>query len=210
MAWLLAPRLDLHETAPFESLVAWLRLAGSAGYEAVAMGDLEAGGSTLDPFAVIGALAGETDLPVLAASCEIGTGRSASVMARELTTVDHLTEGRTGLVLLGRDAVHLSEAEAVIAALLDGGPATVRGTFEHVQDAPNRPAPLSPGGPPLLKIDQSQRPPRAFGRTLGDSAPVPWTIVFEEVGRDVPTAPADATTIVVSPAVPDGAATSLR
>lgn len=196
--WLVAPKLILADRDPVESLVGWLQRATTAGYDVVALGHLEHGGELLDPFVIIGALSEEPGVPDLAAACEVGAGRHASVIARELTTLDHLTHGHAGVVLLGRDAVHLDEAEAVLVALLTGGPATVPGLVEHVENAPNLPPPLSPGGPPVVRIDLRAVPPEARGRRPGTSPASAWTILSESIGLE-PIMPrgASPTTIVL-------------
>jgi hypothetical protein len=118
-------------------------------------------------------------------------------MARELTTLDHLRPGGTGLVLLGRDATRLGEAEAVVTALLEGGPATVAGTAEHVADAPNLPPPPCDGGPPLVVIDLSSSPPQAHGRFPGTGRPTSWRLVVGEEASAPSWGETDVSTVVL-------------
>ena len=110
----------------------------------------------------------EVDVPVILATLRssardlkigvahrLGSGRSASVLAREATTLDHLLEGRTAIGVLGGTPEHRAEAEAVVVGLLGGeGEVSAGGAFEHVVRAPNRPGPRTPGGPTLYVIDQ--------------------------------------------------------
>jgi alkanesulfonate monooxygenase SsuD/methylene tetrahydromethanopterin reductase-like flavin-dependent oxidoreductase (luciferase family) len=92
-------------------------------------------------------------------------GRAPSILAREVTALDLVSGGRTavavGLGLAqgnGPDgAAELCEAVAVCHALFTEPSPTFHGRHFQIDEAANRPGPVTAGGPPLL-IDLGDRP----------------------------------------------------
>ena len=91
------------------------------------------------------------------------TFRNPALVAKVVTTLDHLSDGRANLGLgaawfetehtafgidfgtsVGDRIDRLDEAVALIRAMLPGGPATARGRFYHAQDVRNDPPPVQP------------------------------------------------------------------
>jgi len=152
------------------SLAGWCQRLSSAGVGTVFFDRLTSRGEPLDPFVVAAALS-DTGCDVgFGAILDVGAGRSASLAVRELTTLDHLARGRTGLLLRGVDGVRLAQAAEVVTAMLSGDVATAGGDAEFVIDAPNRPGPFSPGGPEVrtLLTDAQGGPLRL--RTAADAS----------------------------------------
>jgi alkanesulfonate monooxygenase SsuD/methylene tetrahydromethanopterin reductase-like flavin-dependent oxidoreductase (luciferase family) len=132
----------------------WLARRFGDGLDAVLFSSIVEGDQALDCAAVIGALSVAAPLGVLGIAAEVGGGRAASVLAREVTTLDHLLPAGSALGLMGGTESHRREAEEVAVAMLGGhgDEVTVEGEIEHVHDAPNRPGPRTPGGPMVLVL----------------------------------------------------------
>ena len=92
-------------------------------------------------------------------------GRAPSILAREMTALDLVSGGRTAVAVglgpaqgNGPDgAAELCEAIAVCHALFTEPSPTFHGHHFQIDEAANRPGPVTAGGPPLL-IDLGDRP----------------------------------------------------
>lgn len=114
----------------------------------------------VDPWVVLGALAVRTERVLLGTAITAAARRRPQKLAREATTVDHLSKGRMVLgvglgeppeefTAYGEDAeprvrgAKLDEALEVIAKLWTGEPVTHLGTFFTVEDAQFLPTPVN-------------------------------------------------------------------
>jgi hypothetical protein len=101
-----------------------------------------------DPFVLAASCV--RDAPSLHLGVVAGDGgdRHPSVVAREVTALDHVSGGRAALRLAypGRAA----EAARVCRGLFTGGETTVDGPVYRTDHAVNLPPPVQPGGPPLV------------------------------------------------------------
>ena len=108
-----------------------------------------------EAFSLLGALAARTDSVHLGLVADGGQRRPPSILAKLASTVDVVSHGRAVLSLDGDrshlpDAHRLGEALAVARAVLEDEHPTVDGRIYSVADAVNRPAPVQPGGVPLV------------------------------------------------------------
>jgi hypothetical protein len=103
----------------------------------------------LDPVVVLAELAEAGVGCRLGVVLHLGEGSAVSVGVRELTALDHLALGGAALVMAGSDDDVLTAAAGVALALQAGPPVTAGAGTEQVVDAPNLPAPVTPGGFPL-------------------------------------------------------------
>jgi alkanesulfonate monooxygenase SsuD/methylene tetrahydromethanopterin reductase-like flavin-dependent oxidoreductase (luciferase family) len=153
--WLLLDGLDLSGHSDWAlQLSEWIA-RWAVKVDVLAFGELRSEDAPLDSLALLGALHAP-DTVALGALCELGRGRAASIMAREITTVDLLQPGGAALILRGQDPNWLEEAVAVVSALFTEDRANVEGRFERVVDAPNLPKPRRTEGPKLLSWDSSR------------------------------------------------------
>ncbi len=118
----------------------------------------------------------EPPLPLVGVVAPVEGGRHPSVLARDVTGCDVLSGGRTALLLeAGRHATGAealwaaAEAAAVCRTVFRDPYPAFEGRHFHVAGAVNRPAPVHPGGPPLL-VALDGPPPAA---QLGPSVPDP-------------------------------------
>lgn len=123
-----------------------------------------------DPCTLAGALAPSLGGALIGVVSPIPGGRHPSVLARDVTTIDVLSAGRTALQLrweappptdVAVACEHLADAVAVCAAMLRGGEPSYDGRYFHVSGAFNRPVPRQAGGPPVLVAA-----PEELGREL--------------------------------------------
>jgi len=108
-----------------------------------------------EAFSLLGALATRTGAVHLGLVADGGQRRPPSILAKLVSTVDVLSHGRAILSLDGdrsqpADVHRLGEALAVARAVLEDEHPTVDGRIYSVVDAVNRPAPVQPGGVPLV------------------------------------------------------------
>jgi alkanesulfonate monooxygenase SsuD/methylene tetrahydromethanopterin reductase-like flavin-dependent oxidoreductase (luciferase family) len=114
----------------------WLAEAGSAGF---------------DPMPLLGSLARTSSLG-LGLMVRPSNGRHPSVLARDVTTLDLLSDGRAAIALVeeGAGLERLGEATSILHLLLTEHELTVVGRFYEVTELTTRPRPPSPGGPPVI------------------------------------------------------------
>jgi alkanesulfonate monooxygenase SsuD/methylene tetrahydromethanopterin reductase-like flavin-dependent oxidoreductase (luciferase family) len=117
----------------------WLAEAGSAGF---------------DPIPLLGSLARSSSLG-LGLMVRPSNGRHPSVLARDVTTLDLLSDGRAAIALVeeGSGPGHLErlgEATSILHLLLTEHEVTVVGRFYEVAELTIRPRPPRPGGPPVI------------------------------------------------------------
>lgn len=148
--------IEINPEARLEAaLRQWIDQWASKGIGAVLISSLSIGGVAVDVPVILGALATPSPIIDVGVAQRLGSGRSASVLTREITTLDHLFEGRTAFAVLGSTPEHRHEAEAVVVGLLGAdGEVTAGGAIEHVTGAPNRPGPRTKGGPTFFVIDE--------------------------------------------------------
>jgi alkanesulfonate monooxygenase SsuD/methylene tetrahydromethanopterin reductase-like flavin-dependent oxidoreductase (luciferase family) len=117
------------------------------GIEAVFVTD----GALGDAIALAAGLAGSTTGIVV--GVRIGLGgephRHPTVLAREMTTLDHVSGGRTLLAFRGPFNEATSEAITLCKEMWSEGIAASEGPHYPAAGAINRPLPLRPGGPPI-------------------------------------------------------------
>ena len=116
-----------------------------------------------EAFSLLGALAVRTDGIHLGVAADGDQRRAPSILAKIVTGVDVLSHGRAVLSLdgdagLDGDADRLAEALEVTRAVLEDEHPTVDGRIYHVTGAVNRPAPVQPGGVPLVVFVQGRGP----------------------------------------------------
>jgi F420-dependent oxidoreductase-like protein len=162
--------------ALFEQVASIAGRAESAGFDTVFVMDhfyqLPALGSPdqpmLEAYTLLGALAARTKRARLATLVSGNTYRNPALLAKIVTTLDVISGGRA---LLGIGAGwfepehvgygfdfppirerldRLDEALSIIAPMLRSEKPTVSGRFYRAHEALNVPAPLRPGGPPIL------------------------------------------------------------
>lgn len=149
-----APRLDpalcLGLELPAGDGAPDLRQA-AAEAEAAGFGTAWVADGPLDACTLAGALVPATASVLLGVVSGTGPGyRAPSVLARDVTAVDVLSSGRAAVLLRGDDVGRLAEAVTVCRLLFTEDAPTYRGRWFSLVGAANRPAPVRPGGPPVL------------------------------------------------------------
>ena len=134
----------------FDVLVTWLEGLSARGISTVLFGNIVSQEQQLDALTLLGALASAVVDLRLGVVGTLGDGRSASVMAREITTLDHLVAKGTALIVKSNDPSRLAAGRDVVVALARDDRATAGFGDEVVLDAPNLPRPRS--GEPLLGV----------------------------------------------------------
>ncbi|MFN8622468.1 MAG: LLM class flavin-dependent oxidoreductase [Chloroflexota bacterium] len=126
-------------------------------------------GPFLEAYTILGAWSQITTKPTLGLLVGANTFRNPAIVAKMITTLDHLSGGRMVLGLgaawfetehtafgiefgtsVGDRIARLDEAVELIRAMLPGGPATARGHFYHAQDVRNDPPPVQARLPILI------------------------------------------------------------
>jgi F420-dependent oxidoreductase-like protein len=126
-------------------------------------------GPMLEAYTILGAWSQLTAKPALGLMVGANTFRNPALVAKMVTTLDHLSGGRAylGLGAAWFDTEHtafgidfgtsvgdrldrLDEAVELIRAMLPGGPATARGRFYHAQGVRNDPQPVQARLPILI------------------------------------------------------------
>ncbi len=150
------------------TLAAACRAASDGGFDALYLRSADV---TLDPCTLAGALGTLAPSLMVGVVQDAGTGRLPAVLARDITTLDVVTEGRASLLLRaqgpgaprphaggnrlggpaqegpsGADRVLIEEAQICRAMFREEAP-TFAGSCYQVERAVNRPAPVRPGGP---------------------------------------------------------------
>jgi F420-dependent oxidoreductase-like protein len=163
-------------TGLFEQVATIASRAESAGFDTLFVMDhfyqLPALGSPdqpmLEAYTLLGALAARTKRARLATLVTGNTYRNPALLAKIVTTLDVISGGRA---LLGIGAgwfepehvgygfdfppirerlERVDEALSIIVAMFRGEKPTVNGRFYRTHEALNSPAPVRPGGPPIL------------------------------------------------------------
>ena len=166
------PNFTYPDTSPqeiFDAVVVQAKAAEAAGYDRVLLMDhfyqLPGLGAPDEPmfecYSMLSALAQHTDTVRLSALVTGNTYRNPGLLAKTLTTLDHVSRGRatlgigagwfeaehTGLGFefgtMGERLAKLDEALSIIVPMLRGERPTVDGKFYRAADALNEPAPLS-------------------------------------------------------------------
>ena len=153
----------------FENVVAQARAAEAAGFDRVFVMDHfyqlprlgEPDEAMFECYALLAALAQHTSSVRLAALVTGNTYRNPALLAKTITTLDHVSDGRATLGIgagwfeLEHDALgfrfgtfserfeKLEEALQIIVPMLRGEHPSLRGKHYSVRDAVNQPAPLS-------------------------------------------------------------------
>jgi alkanesulfonate monooxygenase SsuD/methylene tetrahydromethanopterin reductase-like flavin-dependent oxidoreductase (luciferase family) len=124
--------------------------AEAEGADAVFLTD----GPLGDAVVLLAALSTATDRVLLGVRAGPSTGahRHPTVLARELTTLDHLSEGRTILSFSPPFTEEVTEAITLCRDMWRDGTATSVGPHYRVPGAVNRPQPANPTSP-LLALD---------------------------------------------------------
>lgn len=146
-------------------LGAWRALASAASglfgtlwFSGGAPGEPGGPAPTCDPCTLAAGLAEDVAGVLLAVRSPVAAGRNPAVLARDLTALDILSQGRavaaffdlaTGAPAAGRLEV-LAEAAAVCRAVLTEADPVFEGRHFHVAGAVNRPGPVRPGGTPVV------------------------------------------------------------
>ena len=163
-------------TGLFEQVATIASRAESAGFDTLFVMDhfyqLPALGSSdqpmLEAYTLLGALATRTKRARLATLVTGNTYRNPALLAKTVTTLDVISGGRALLGIgagwfepehLGygfdfppiRERIErVDEALSIIVPMFRGEKPTVNGRFYRAHEALNSPAPIRPGGPPIL------------------------------------------------------------
>jgi alkanesulfonate monooxygenase SsuD/methylene tetrahydromethanopterin reductase-like flavin-dependent oxidoreductase (luciferase family) len=111
-----------------------------------------------ETYSLLGALAVQTEHIGLGAVIGSVERRAPSILAKIVTGIDVISHGRAVLSLGvdvngdedSDDAVRLLEAVTVSRLVLEGGAPTFAGRFYSIDGAVNKPAPVEPGGIPIV------------------------------------------------------------
>ena len=143
--------LELDARRPAAEELALAAAAERAGWDGVRVAD-DAGGA--ECWALAGALAAAVPRLRLQVVVDPARGRHPAVVAKLASTVDQLSQGRLLLGFLpdgpARGEARLAEAVTVVKSLARGGPATWRGQFFRLQDAPLDPPAVQQPFPVML------------------------------------------------------------
>jgi F420-dependent oxidoreductase-like protein len=126
-------------------------------------------GPIFEGYLTLGAWAGVTKRPTLGLMVGANTFRNPALVVKMATTLDHISDGRAVLGIGGAwfETEHeafgidfgtspgdrlnrLDEAVELMRTMLDGQPATARGTFYQAKDVRNDPAPVQKRLPILI------------------------------------------------------------
>ena len=176
-------------TAPWEpridELVELVQLVDRCGYDSLWAGDhISYAIPILDPMLQLAQAAVVSRRLILGTSVLLLPLRHPTPVAKQVTTLDHLTEGRFVLgvgvggefpneyaacdVPLNERGARLSEGVAVLRKFFSGDAVRHAGKFYGpFSDVTMRPAPRQPGGPPIWFAGRSDAALRRIGR-IGD------------------------------------------
>lgn len=122
----------------------------------------------LESYTLLGALAARTNTARLGTLVTGVTYRNPAILAKEVTTLDVISKGRAALGIgaawfdvehealgvnfpaVGERMDRLEEALRICRAMFRGERPTIEGRYYRVKEAINSPAPVQPGGPPIL------------------------------------------------------------
>jgi F420-dependent oxidoreductase-like protein len=129
----------------------------------------------LESYTLLGGLAARTSTARLGTLVTGVTYRNPAILAKQVTTLDVISQGRAMLGIgaawyeLEHDALgvefppvrermdRLEEALQICRAMFRDERPTFEGRYYRVKDAINRPAPVQPGGPPILVGGQGEK-----------------------------------------------------
>jgi alkanesulfonate monooxygenase SsuD/methylene tetrahydromethanopterin reductase-like flavin-dependent oxidoreductase (luciferase family) len=116
---------------------------------------VEGGPDAIDPVPLAGSLAGATTGLGIGITIRPSRGRHPSVVARDVTAIDLLTDGRAAVALVEDgegplDVDRLGEAASMLHLLFSTEEVTVSGRFYEVAELTIRPRPVHPEGPPIV------------------------------------------------------------
>jgi len=129
----------------------------------------------LEAYTLLGGLAARTSTAMLGTLVTGVTYRNPAILAKQVTTLDILSSGRAVLGIgaawyqeehdglgvafppVGERMDRLEEALQICRAMFRDERPTFTGRYYRVADAINRPAPVQPGGPPILIGGQGER-----------------------------------------------------
>lgn len=168
-----APRID--------DLVAFVESADRAGFDSLWVGDhLSMPLPFLDPFLLLAQAAVASRRLLLGTGVYLLPLRHPGPAAKQVATLDHLTEGRLILgvgiggefpkeyevagVPIGERGARLGESVAAMRKLWTGAPASHEGRFFRFSDVLMTPPPRQPGGPPVWFGGRREAAFRRMGR----------------------------------------------
>ncbi len=197
-------------TAPWlpriDELVDLVRLVDDSGYDSLWVGDhISFPVAILDPLLQLAQAAVVSRRLLLGTSVLLLPLRHPTPVAKQISTLDHLTEGRLilGVGVGGEfpreyaacDVPHnergarLAEGVTVLRKFFSGEPASHHGKFYGpFQDVPMQPPPQQPGGPPIWFAGRKDPALRRIGR-LGDGylsyvvSPEMYRAALETIGQ---------------------------
>jgi alkanesulfonate monooxygenase SsuD/methylene tetrahydromethanopterin reductase-like flavin-dependent oxidoreductase (luciferase family) len=124
--------------------------AAAAAAEGAGFASLWTAGSP-DPCTLAGGLVPHTATAVLGVVSGVGDAdRNPSVLARDLTGLDVVSEGRAAVLLVAEDGDRLTEAVTVCRLLFTEESPDFTGHHFLLRAAADRPRPVRPGGPLVL------------------------------------------------------------
>ena len=204
------PNFTYPDTAPaelFEKVAAIAVAAEDAGadtvmvmdhfYQLAMMGPPEH--EMLEAYTLLGALAARTKTVKLGTLVTGVTYRNPALLAKIVTTLDVISGGRAFLGIgaawfdLEHDALgvsfppvkerfeRLEEALVICRAMFRGERPTIDGHHYQVHDAINSPAPLTPGGPPIMIGGQGEKKTLRLMAQYAEMAN--FTAGFDEIPR---------------------------
>lgn len=100
--------------------------------------------------------------------------RHPSILAREVTALDHATGGRAALCLAQRDQTALADALAICRAMFADEDPVIDGPVFHVRGAFNHPPPIQAGGPPVVCALSAIPPDDILTRLAGQADALCW------------------------------------
>jgi alkanesulfonate monooxygenase SsuD/methylene tetrahydromethanopterin reductase-like flavin-dependent oxidoreductase (luciferase family) len=168
-----------------DELVTLVSLVDRCGYDSLWVGDhISFPVPILDPLLQLAQAAVVSRRLLLGTSVLLLPLRHPTPVAKQVTTLDHLTEGRLILgvgvggefpreyaacdVPLGERGARLAEGVTVLRKFFSGQPVTHHGRFYGpFEDVPMNPGPRQPNGPPIWFAGRKEPALRRIGR-LGD------------------------------------------
>ncbi len=158
------PRTESAGPDEFDRLASLAQVAEAAGFDSVWVADgppppgrsRDGGESVFEPYSLLGALAVRTRRVALAVLPDGPTGRPPSMVAKIVTGIDVIAHGRAVLALGAgpptdpESPARLAEELQICRALLVEDAPTFIGAHHRIVDAPNRPRPVHPAGPPMV------------------------------------------------------------
>jgi len=174
---------DVAPDAVFDTVAAIAATAESSGFDSLWVMDhffqIPGVGGLDEPmfeaYTLLGALAARTTRVRLGALVTGVTYRNPALVAKQVTTLDVLSGGRAVLGIgaawfereheglgftfppLAERFARLEEALQLCRAMFTQDTTSFQGRYYQLRDAPNRPAPLQPGGPPILVGGSGER-----------------------------------------------------